>query len=62
MLDEPRGIKETYGFATAGWNVAPIVGKVIARIGPALGVVPSETKDADWQSLMQYVQEEKKRS
>jgi cell division protein FtsI (penicillin-binding protein 3) len=60
MLDEPKGTKETYGFATAGWNVAPIVGKVIARIGPALGVVPSETKDADWQSLMQFVKEEKK--
>lgn len=60
MLDEPRATKDTYGFATAGWNVAPVVGKVVARIAPALGVAPSETKDAEWQSLMQYVHEPKK--
>src|SRR3546814_5048326 len=60
MLDEPKGTKETYGFATAGWNAAPIVSKVVSRIGPILGVVPDENKDADWQPLMQYVLQEKK--
>lgn len=38
MLDEPQGTKETHNFATAGWNVAPVVGELITHIGPILGV------------------------
>jgi cell division protein FtsI (penicillin-binding protein 3) len=40
MLDEPHATKATYGYATAGWVIAPAVGKVIARIGPMLGMLP----------------------
>jgi cell division protein FtsI (penicillin-binding protein 3) len=40
MLDEPHGNKNTYGYATAGWVIAPAVGKVIARIGPMVGLLP----------------------
>ncbi len=40
MLDEPHATKATYGYATAGWVVAPAAGKVIARIGPMLGLLP----------------------
>ncbi|MDX2141884.1 MAG: penicillin-binding protein 2 [Rhodospirillaceae bacterium] len=40
VLDEPRGTKETYNFATAGWNAAPTAGNIIARIAPMLGVFP----------------------
>ena len=40
MLDEPHGNKATYGYATAGWVVAPAAGKVIARIAPMLGMLP----------------------
>ncbi|HEY4174870.1 MAG TPA: penicillin-binding protein 2 [Rhodopila sp.] len=40
MLDEPHGNKSTYGFSTAGWVSAPAAGKVIARIGPMLGLLP----------------------
>jgi cell division protein FtsI (penicillin-binding protein 3) len=40
MLDEPHGNKNTYGYATAGWVAAPAAGKVIARIGPMLGMLP----------------------
>ena len=40
MLDEPQPLKETYGFATSGWNAVPTAGKVIARIAPLLGVKP----------------------
>ncbi|MBN8871302.1 MAG: penicillin-binding protein 2 [Rhodospirillales bacterium] len=45
MLDEPHGNKSTYGYATAGWVAAPAAGKVIARIGPMLGLLP-DTQDA----------------
>ena len=34
MLDEPKPLKETYGFITSGWNAVPTGGKVIARIAP----------------------------
>ena len=40
MLDEPQPLKETYGFATAGWNSAPVAAKVITRIAPLLDLAP----------------------
>lgn len=40
MLDEPQALPETHGFITSGWNTVPTGGKVIARIGPLLGVEP----------------------
>ena len=39
-IDEPKGNKSTYGFATAGWTAAPAAGRIIARIAPMLGVEP----------------------
>ncbi len=45
MLDEPKGTAETYGYATAGWTAAPVVRKVVARIGPLLGIIPDGRKD-----------------
>ena len=51
MLDEPKGTAET-GFArTAGWTAAPIVRKVVPRVGPMLGVVPDEHRDVDVSEL-----------
>jgi len=40
ILDEPQPLKETFGFATSGWNAGPTAGKVIARIAPLLGIEP----------------------
>ena len=40
MLDEPQGLKETYGFATAGWNAAPTAAAVISRVAPLLDIQP----------------------
>ncbi|HZJ13137.1 MAG TPA: penicillin-binding protein 2 [Methyloceanibacter sp.] len=45
MLDEPQRVAATKGYATAGWNAAPTVGKVVARIGPILGVNPKLDDD-----------------
>ncbi|WP_375392048.1 peptidoglycan D,D-transpeptidase FtsI family protein [uncultured Sphingomonas sp.] len=47
MLDSPQSTKETYGFKTAAWNAAPVVGRVIARTGAILGVVPDMGRDID---------------
>jgi cell division protein FtsI (penicillin-binding protein 3) len=40
MIDEPQGNKESYGFATAGWTAAPVVGRVVAQAAPLLGIQP----------------------
>jgi len=40
MLDEPKPLKETFGFITSGWNAVPTAGNVISRIAPLLGVEP----------------------
>ncbi len=47
MLDSPLGTKETGGWKTAAWNVAPVVGRTIARVGAILGVVPDDNRDID---------------
>lgn len=58
MLDEPKGIAETYGFRTAGWNVAPVVSKVVSRIAPMLGVMPDEHRDANLSEVLPYIRDE----
>ncbi|HEX8308016.1 MAG TPA: penicillin-binding protein 2 [Allosphingosinicella sp.] len=58
MLDDPKSTAETFGFHTAGWNVAPVVSKVIGRIGALLGVQPDEHRDADMAEVLQYVKKE----
>ena len=40
MIDEPKGTKDTYGFATAGYTAAPVVGKVIEQMAPLLHIAP----------------------
>lgn len=45
MLDEPQAVPKSMGFATAGWNVVPAGGALIARIAPLLGVEPVLTVD-----------------
>jgi cell division protein FtsI (penicillin-binding protein 3) len=40
MVDEPHGTKESHGYATAGWTVAPATSRIVQRIAPLLGVVP----------------------
>ncbi|MFC3713036.1 peptidoglycan D,D-transpeptidase FtsI family protein [Sphingoaurantiacus capsulatus] len=56
MLDEPKPTKETYGFRTAGWNVAPVVSKVVGRIGPVLGVVPDEKREPNMSEVLPYIE------
>ncbi len=46
VLDEPQPLKETYGFATAGWNAAPTTGRVIRAVAPLLGVFPRPEAEA----------------
>jgi cell division protein FtsI (penicillin-binding protein 3) len=58
MLDDPKATADTYGFHTAGWNVAPVVSKVVGRIGALLGVQPDEHLDANMAEVLPYVHKE----
>jgi cell division protein FtsI (penicillin-binding protein 3) len=40
MLDEPHGLKSTFGFNESAWNAVPTGRNVIARIAPLLGIQP----------------------
>lgn len=39
-LDEPKGNKSTFGFATGGWVATPVVGRIISRASVLLGTLP----------------------
>ena len=51
MLDEPQGTKSSSYQRTAAWNAAPIVGKLVPRIGPMLDVRPDLSRDIDISDL-----------
>jgi cell division protein FtsI (penicillin-binding protein 3) len=59
MLDEPKATKETYGFTTAGWNVAPVVSRTVSRIAPMLGVAPDKNREPNMAEVLPYVQDPK---
>jgi cell division protein FtsI (penicillin-binding protein 3) len=61
MLDEPKATKETYGFHTAGWNVAPVISKTVSRIAPVLGVVPDSRRDANLAEVLPFVRDHEKK-
>jgi len=59
MLDEPKATIETYGFTTAGWNVAPVVSGTISRIAPMLGIAPDMNREPEMSQVMPFVQDAK---
>lgn len=60
MLDEPKGTIASSYQRTAAWNAGPIVGRLVPRIGPMLGVMPEATRDIDLTDLEPLVQAKKK--
>ena len=40
IIDEPKGNKSTFNYATGGWVAAPVVGRVVQRMGPLFGMAP----------------------
>lgn len=51
MVDEPRGNAYSLGQRTAGFTAAPVVRKVVMRIGPMLGIYPDANRDVDISDL-----------
>lgn len=58
LIDEPKGVEATFGFAGGGWTAAPAVGRVIERIAPMLGVFPEPDQPALYQEAAMLVTEE----
>jgi cell division protein FtsI (penicillin-binding protein 3) len=52
MLDEPKGNKQSYGYATGGWVAAPAAGRIVRRIGPMLGVEPVDDSTPEMKKEM----------
>jgi cell division protein FtsI (penicillin-binding protein 3) len=59
MLDEPHATKDTYGFTTAGWNVAPVVSRTVSRIAPMLGVAPDMNREPNMGEVLPFVHQTK---
>ena len=57
MLDEPKGTLASSYQRTASWNAAPIVGNLVPRIGPLIGVRPSDTRDIDISAITPLIPE-----
>ncbi len=55
MVDEPKPNAHSYGFATGGWVAAPVVSRVVQRIGPLLGLppIPKDAPEAQNELLTQ---------
>ena len=51
MMDEPQATEATSFQRTAAWNAAPVIARVVPRIGPLLGIMPDETRDIDVSDL-----------
>jgi cell division protein FtsI (penicillin-binding protein 3) len=58
MMDEPQGTAATSYQRTAAWNAAMVVGNVVPRIGPMLGVYPDDSRDIDLTDLRPLVGKE----
>ena len=46
LLDEPKGNRKTFFYATGGWVAAPVVKRVVQRMAPLLGLAPTTGEDA----------------
>jgi cell division protein FtsI (penicillin-binding protein 3) len=40
MIDDPKGNRSTFNYATGGWVAAPVVGRLVGRMAPLVGIAP----------------------
>jgi len=52
MVDEPKGQKFSFNYATGGWVAAPAVGRFIQRAAPMLDVAPVNEKSPEFRRIM----------
>jgi len=58
LVDEPKGQKRSFGYATGGWVAAPAVARVITSMASILGIPPRHIRPEDdlGASLKRYVE------
>jgi cell division protein FtsI (penicillin-binding protein 3) len=47
MVDEPKGQKKSYGYATGGWVAAPAVKRIVEQAAPLLGILPVDEESPE---------------
>lgn len=57
-IDEPKGQKHSYGYATAGWVAAPAFARTVSSVVSILGIVPQPDAPSYKNPLQIYVAEE----
>ena len=56
IIDDPKPIRETFGFVTSGWNACPTGGNIIKRIAPQLNVQPNFDLHTQRQKVLENYQ------
>lgn len=61
-IDEPKGNKDSFGYATGGWTAAPVVSRVIEYMAPMMSETRHLTKTdfPEMEALRQYIAEDEK--
>ena len=54
MIDNPKGLKSTFGYRTAGWVVAPVIKNLVTRIAPMLDIKPQKNLPNYAKNLFEY--------
>lgn len=59
-IDEPKGTKDSFGYATGGWTSAPVVSRVIEYMAPMMEETRHLTKTdfPELDALRQYIKED----
>lgn len=52
VLDEPKGTKKSYNYATGGWVAAPVIKQVVERMAPVVGIAPVDPASPNLQAEM----------
>jgi cell division protein FtsI (penicillin-binding protein 3) len=52
MIDEPKGNKESHGYATGGWVAAPAVKRIVSRSAPLLGIHPFDEESPEIRQVL----------
>jgi cell division protein FtsI (penicillin-binding protein 3) len=53
MIDEPKGNKESHGYATGGWVAAPAVRRIVSRSAPLLGLLPMDEQSPEIRQVLE---------
>ncbi len=52
VVDEPKGNKRTFNYATGGWVAAPAVGRIVKRMATLIGMPPERHPAAPPETLL----------